>query len=44
MEFKYECIIIGGIIKKIQIEFMYGGSPSCSAKTARYRTIIDLEG
>ena len=44
MDFTYACNIIGRIIKKVQIEFISGGSPSSRAKTERYRTKIDLEG
>ena len=38
MDFTYGFIIIGGIIKEIKIEFIYGGSPSFRAKTVRDET------
>ena len=40
--FTYACNIIGCIIKKIKIEFIYGRSSSYRAKTARCGTKIDL--
>ena len=44
MDFTYVCIIIGGIIKEIKIEFIQCGSPSYRAKTVRDRTKINLDG
>ena len=43
MDFTYVCIIIGGIIKEIKIEFVWGGRPSYRAKTARDRKKINLD-
>ena len=44
MDFTNVCIIIGGIIKEIKIEFIQGGRPSYRAKTARDRKKINLDG
>ena len=44
MDFTYVCIIIGGIIKEIKIEFIQGGSPSYRAKTVRDGTKSILDG
>ena len=35
MVITYVCVIIGGIIRKIQIVFIYGGGPGYRAKTMR---------
>ena len=35
MDITYVCIILKGTIKKIKIEFIQGGEPSYSPKTAR---------
>ena len=36
MDFTYVYIIIGGVIKKIKIEFIYGGRPSYRTKTISF--------
>ena len=33
MDVTYVCVIIGGIIRKIKIVFVYGGEPSYREKT-----------
>ena len=35
MDVTYVCVIIGGTIRKIKIEFIFGGGPAYKAKTMR---------